>query len=56
MLEELPSTLRLQVAIVLNQRFLRRVPIFSKFDSRSIALIAVVLRQRTLLPDEVNLS
>lgn len=53
LLEELPSTLRLQVAIVLNQRFLTRVSIFSKFDSRSIALMSLVLTQRSFLPDEV---
>ena len=56
LLEELPSTLRLQLAVVLNQGYLLRLPMFQMADSRSVALLALALVQRTYLPYELVLS
>ena len=58
LLEQLPTTLRLQLAVVLNERFLRHVPMFDQqaMLPRSIALLALVLVQRTYLPDELVLA
>ena len=56
LLEELPSTLRLQVAIVLNQGFLSRTAVFAKFDTTSVALLSLVLYQSSYLPGEVIIA
>ena len=41
LLEELPSTLRLQLAVALNQGYLLRLPVFQMADSRSVALVTM---------------
>ena len=56
LLEEVPATLRIQIAVVLNEKYLSRMPMFKEADSRSIALLALVLNQRTYLPNELVLS
>ena len=56
LLEELPSTLRLQLAVILNQGYLTRVQMFASADSRSIALLSLALVQKTYLPLELVMT
>jgi len=53
LIQDLPSALRIQIAVVLNEKYLMRVKMFQSAASRSIALLALALKQRTCMPNEI---
>lgn len=55
MLEDLPSTLRIQLAVVLNERHISKVPMFAQAAPRSLAVLALALQQHTYLPEDMIL-
>lgn len=51
-LSELPQSLKLQLALILNKDFLASVPIFQGIDSRCIAVLVQAMRAKVYLPGE----
>eukprot|EP00966_Prymnesium_polylepis_P312689 7225618-Prymnesium_polylepis.1 len=51
-LADMPSSLKVQLAVVLKAEHLKRVPFFAFLEPRIIAVLAFVLRSRVYLPGE----
>ena len=56
MIKDLPSALRIELAVVLNEKYLLRVKMFQVASSRSIAMLALALKQRACMPNELIVS
>ncbi len=55
LLEELPSRLRVELAITLNKPFIQKLELFSKASPGAIALIALLMVHQTHAPAEILL-
>jgi len=51
-LKDMPSSLKVQLAVVLNEEFLKKVPFFQFLEPRIIATLVLCLRSRVYLPFE----
>jgi len=51
-LKDMPSSLKVQLAVVLNEEFLKKVPFFQFLEPRIIATLVLCMRARIYLPFE----
>jgi hypothetical protein len=55
-LGELPSTLKVQLAVMQNSDFIKSVSFFQHLDARIIATLVLCLRSRIYIPSETVLA